>query len=258
MKTLKTLAIAFLLTAIAPVSAQTADEIINNYIENIGGKENLEKINSVTFTGKIDFGGMILPFTKTQSSDGLSMTKADVQGQTFYQEVFDGETLWGTNQMTFAAEKSDSESTENFKNSINDFPEPFLNYKDKGYTVELIGKETIEGLSTFKIKLVKEPVMVDGQKVDDLSYYYFDTENFVPIVMETEVNSGPGKGMIVQIKFSDYQEVNGVYFAFSMNQEIKGKSGGQLITITDVKLNEPMDKAMFAFPAAATDAVKKE
>lgn len=258
MKILKTLTIAFLLIVIAPVSAQTADEIINNYHENIGGKENLKKINSLVFTGKIDFGGMVLPFTKEQSADGLSMTKADFQGQTFYQEVYDGETLWGTNQMTMAAEKSDSETTSNFKNNINDFPDPFLNYQEKGYTVELIGKETVEGVPTYKIKLVKEPVMSDAQKIDDVSYYYFDTENYVPILMEQELTSGPGKGMNLQIKFSDYQEVSGLYFPFSMNQGVKGQPGGQLITITDIKLNEPMDKATFAFPAAATDSEKKQ
>lgn len=258
MKIFKTLTIAFLLTALAPISAQTADEVINKYLENIGGKENLKKINSATFTGKIDFGGMVIPFVRSQSSSGLSMTKADVQGHSFYQEVFDGETLWGTNQITMAAEKSDSETTANFKNNINDFPDPLLDYKEKGYTVELIGKETIEGVPTFKIKLVKEPIMVDGQKIDDVSYYYFDTENYVPILMEQELNSGPGKGMNLQIKFSDYQEVDGVYFAFSMNQGVKGQPGGQLITITDVKLNQPMDKAMFAFPASTTTTDKKE
>ncbi len=258
MNILKTLTIAFLLTVIAPVSAQTADEVINNYLQAIGGKENLKKINSATFTGNIDLGGMNLPFTKTQSANGLTMTKANLQGQTFYQEVYDGETLWGTNQMTMAAEKSDSETTANFIKNIKDFPDPFLDYKEKGYTAEVIGKETAEGVSAYKIKLVKEPVIVDGQKVDDVSYYYFDAENFVPILMEQELTSGPGKGMNLQIKFSDYQEVGGVYFPFSLNQGVKGQPGGQLITITEIKLNEPIDKSIYAFPASATDSEKKE
>ena len=248
MKTIKTLFILLLFAAFAPANAQTAEEIIATYLENIGGEENLKKVISAKFVGSVDLGSMVLPVEMIQTTEGYRMTKADVQGQTFYQEVYDGETLWGTNQMTMAAEKSDAEATENFKKNINDFPDPFLDYKSKGYTVELIGNETVEGTDTYKIKLVKEPIMVDGQQTDDISFYYFDTENFVPIVYEEELKSGQGKGMIIQMKYSDYQEVDGIYFPFSMNQGIKDQPGGQLITLTDITLNGELDKAMFAYP----------
>lgn len=258
MKIIKTLFVAFVLMAMGPLKAQTAEKIISNYLENVGGEENLKKISSAKFIGKVDFGGMILPVEMYKTKSGLSMTKADVQGQTFYQEVFDGETLWGTNQMTMAAEKSDSEATANFKNNINDFPDPFVDYMEKGYKVELIGSETVEGTDTYKVKLVKEPIMVDGVEAEDISYYYFDKENFVPIVYEEEMKSGQAKGMTLQIKYSDYNEVDGLYFPFSMSQGIKGQTGSQLITITDIKLNETIGEEMFTFPKTETDSVKKE
>lgn len=248
MKTIKTLFAALIIFIAAPSSAQTVDEIIGNYLENTGGIDNWKKLTSIKFTGSIDLGGMVLPIEMFKTSDGKNMVKANVQGQTFYQEVFDGETLWGTNQMTMAAEKSDAETTGNFKKDANDFPDPFIDYKSKGYTVELIGKETKEGTETFKVKLVKEPVMADGKEVDDVSFYYFDTENFVPIVVEKELVSGPGKGMKIQVKFSDYEEVDGLYFPFSINQGIEGQPGGTEITMTEIKLNPEIDMAMFAFP----------
>ncbi|WP_034258338.1 LolA-like protein [Altibacter lentus] len=247
MKTLQLFILAFLFVAIAPLSAQSADEIIANYLENTGGAENWEKLSGIEFTGKINVQGMQLPIIQVQTKSGKQMMKADVQGQTFYQEVYDGETLWGTNQMTMAAEKSDAETTNNFKNNLNDFPDPFLNYKDKNYTVELIGNETIEGTETYKIKLVKEPIMVDGNEVEDVSYYYFDTENFVPIVVEEEITQGPGKGMMAQVKFSDYQEVDGLYFPFAIVQGVKDQPGMQ-ITLTEIKLNPDIDDTMFSYP----------
>ena len=190
MKTIKTLFIAILIIALAPLNAQTADEIINNYFENTGGLENWKNLNGVKYTGEINLGQMVLPIEMIQTKKGNTITKANVQGQDFFQEVFDGEILWGTNQMTMAAEKSDSETTDNYKNEMNDFPDPFIDYKEKGYVVELIGNETIEGTETFKIKLTKEPIKVDGVVTDDISYYYFESENFVPIVMEKEIKSG--------------------------------------------------------------------
>ena len=81
-----------------------------------------------------------------------------------------------------------------------------------------------------------------------MTFYYFDTENFVPIITETEVQSGQAKGMITQIKMSDYQEVDGVYFPFSMMTGVKGQPGGQEITINKITVNPELDDSIFAFP----------
>jgi len=258
MKTIKTLIIAFLIIAITPASAQTADEIINNYFENTGGIANWEKLTGIKTTGTINLGGMMLTFEEFKTANGLTLSKADLQGQTYYQDVFDGETLWATNQMTGAAEKSDSETTKNYKNDMNDFPDSFINYKDKGYTVELIGNEIVEGTDTFKIKLVKEPITVDGIEVEDVTFYYFDTENFVPIVTEKEFTSGPGKGMVLQIKYSDYEEVDGLYFPFSTNVGVIGQEREDTLTITEIILNPEIDMTMFAFPEVATPTEEGE
>ena len=123
-----------------------------------------------------------------------------------------------------------------------DFPSPFLNYKEKGYTVEYLGKETKEGTETFKLKLTQKPVMADGKEEPTVSFYYFETENYVPIVVESTINSGPAKGQMSINGFSDYQEVGGLYFPFSISQD------GQPIVMKEIVLNPDVDKAFFAFP----------
>ena len=145
--------------------------------------------------------------------------------------------------MTMEAEKSDNEATQNLKNELAQFPDPFLNYKEKGYTVELIGKETIDGAETFKIKLTKKPVLVNGESLPNITHYYFDTENFVPIVVESTVNQGPMKGQTVKSTLSDYQEVDGIYFPFSMGSQF------QTMEFKEIKLNPEVDAASFALPA---------
>jgi hypothetical protein len=42
--------------------------------------------------------------------------------------------------------------------------------------------------------------------------------------------------------FSDYQEVGGLYFPFSISQ------GGQPIVMKEIVLNPEVDAALFAFP----------
>ncbi len=229
------------------INAQTADEIINTYFENIGGLENMKKVEGIKMAAKVNQQGMEIPLEIIQLKSGKQMTVINFQGKEIKQGVFDGETLWSTNFMTMKAEKSDAEATANMKLEINDFFDPFIDYKEKNYTIELLGNETIDGAETFKIKLTKEPVTIDGKKEESISFYFFDTENFVPIAVQSEMKSGQAKGMISEVTFSDYQEVDGIYFPFSMTQGVKGQPGSPL-TITSIELNPKIDDSVFAFP----------
>ncbi|PIF01272.1 MAG: outer membrane lipoprotein-sorting protein [Maribacter sp.] len=247
MKTLKLCIAIFAITCTMPLSAQTADEILDNYFENIGGLENLKNLKGIKMVAKINQQGMEIPLETIQFNDGRQMTTINFQGKEMKQGVFDGETLWSHNFMTMKAEKSDAETTANFKLDTNDFPDSFIDYKEKGYTVELLGNETVDGTETFKIKLTKEPVTVDGKKEENVSFYYFDTENFVPIAVQSEIKSGQAKGMVQEVTFSDYQEVDGIYFPFSMTQGIKGQPGSPLV-IESIELNPTVEESSFAFP----------
>ncbi|MEN8187684.1 MAG: outer membrane lipoprotein-sorting protein [Bacteroidota bacterium] len=248
MRTIKLIIITIIFTTISTTSiAQTADEIITSYFENTGGIENWKKLEGIKMDAKINQNGMEIPLEIFQFKNGKQMTVINFQGKQIKQGVFDGETLWGINFMTQKAEKNDKETTENMKLEANDFPDAFLNYKEKGYTVELMGKETIDGAEAFKIKLVKEPVTVDGNKEENIAYYYFDVDNFVPIAAQSEIKSGQMKGKISESKMSDYEEVDGIYFPFSLTQGLKDQQG-QAITIEKITLNPKVDDKEFEFP----------
>jgi outer membrane lipoprotein-sorting protein len=224
------------------------EEIIENYIENTGGYDSWKALEGVKYTAKINQGGMEIPLELVYLADGRQYTKFSFQGNEFMQGVFDGEDLWSVNFQSLKAERADAEDLANQKLEANDFPDSWLDFKDKGYTAELMGKETIDGAETFKIKLVKEPKTIDGEKVEDITYYYFDTENFVPIVQESEITTGEQKGAISQVKLSDYQEVEGLYFPFSIDQGIKGV-GSQPLVIESIEVNPDVDDSVFAFPS---------
>lgn len=224
--------------------AQTnVDEIIDNYFENIGGKENWKKLEGLKFTAEVNGQGMVIPLEIVRLKGGKQYVKISIQGKELMQGVYNGEVLWNTNFMTQKAEEMTTEQTENFKkNQINDFPDPFLNYKDKGYKVDLIGEETMEGTECFKIKLTQKPVLVDGKEEESVSFYYFDKENYVPIVVEAVIKQGQMKGQMMKTIMSDYDEVDGLYFPFSITE-----MGGPL-TITKIELNPEVDDLLFEMP----------
>ncbi len=244
---LKLLALALALICGFASYAQTADEILAKYFENTGGIDKWKALGGIKMSAKVNQGGMEIPLDIIQLKDGRQMTVITFQGKEIKQGVYDGTTLWAHNFMTMKAEKSDAEATENFKKDIGDFPDPFLNYKTRGFKIELLGKETVDGSETFKIKLTKSPIKVDGKEEENTVYYYFDTENFVPLMMESEVKSGPQKGSISQVKMSDYQEISGLLMPFSMSQGVKG-GPSQPLTITAIVVDPKVDAAAFAFP----------
>ncbi len=246
MKSIKIVLIALLTGWVGTASAQNVDEILKTYFENTGGLEAWNALQGLKITGSFNQGGIEIPLEIVQLKDGRQYSSFVVQGQTIKQGVFDGTNLWSTNFATMKAEKSDDESTANAKLDANDFPDSFFNYKDKGYKVELIGKETFDGAETFKIKLTKEPRTIDGVTVDDVVYYFFETESMVPIGQESEIKEGPAKGQVSQIKMSDYQEVEGLYFPFSLTQGIKGGQS-QPLKIDAIEVNPTVSESDFAF-----------
>lgn len=236
------------LLAIGSVAySQTVDEIISKYFENTGGIAKWRALNGIKISAKVNQQGMEIPLEIIQLKDGRQCTSISFQGMEIKQGVYDGTTLWSTNFMNMKAERSDAETTENFKQEIGDFPDPFLNYKERGLKVELLGKETIEGTECYKVKLTKKPIKVDGVPTDNILFYYFDAENFVPLLMESEIKTGQAKGMVQQITYSDYQDVDGLMMPFSMSQGVKG-AGSSPLKITAYQLNPKVDDAVFKFP----------
>ena len=65
------------------------------------------------------------------------------------------------------------------------------------------------------------------------------------------------KGKIGVTTFSDYQEVDGLYFAFSMGQGIKDM-GTQAINFDSIELNPEVDNTIFKFPEESETTEEKE
>ncbi|MCF6347823.1 MAG: outer membrane lipoprotein-sorting protein [Flavobacteriaceae bacterium] len=225
------------------LNAQTADEILTTYFENIGGLENLKKVEGVKMIGNIQAQGMKIPIETVSMKDGRMYFQMDLQGKTIKQVFSNGEKVWIYNMMDQSTQEMPVDETKMMIDELKDFPNSFINYKEKGYTVELMGKETQDGTECYKIKLTKKPRIIEEKEIPNVTFYYFDTEAFVPILTEAEVPSGPAKGQTMKIPLSDYQEVDGIYFPFTT------KIQGMPITYTKIEINPQISDADFAKPA---------
>ncbi len=246
MKRLFTLTTLFLFFSLCSLSAQTAEEIIDNYLEAIGGKDALSKITALKISGTAKAQGMEFPIVMYQKSPGKQRMDMVFQGQQLTQMAFDGETGWGVNFMTMQTEKWGQEESASMKAEM-DFPDPFLNLTDKGYTVSLEGEAAIEGTECFKIKLTKNPVVLEGQEKENFSYHFLDKETFIPVMQQQFIKAGPMKGMTSETYFSDYDKASGVYFAYSIVSKVNGQITAS-ISFSEIEVNPEIDDGFFAFP----------
>jgi len=240
MKKLQLVLIALLLSLSANVSAQTADEIIDSYLETLGGKEKLMAIDNIKMVGNIAVQGMQIPVESTMTKDGKMFVIVEMGGTKSKQMICDGEKVWSMNRMTQKMEEMPGDQSKAMINEFKDFPNAFVNYKDNGYTAELIDTVTEDGVECYKIKLTKKPMTLEGEEIPNVSFHYFDTESFIPILVETEVPSGPAKGQMMKVPFSDYQEVDGIYFPYSTQMQ------GMPITYSEIVLNQKIEDSEFS------------
>jgi outer membrane lipoprotein-sorting protein len=229
--------------AITFTQAQTADEILNKYFENTGGLDKWKALKSRKSTGKMSMQNMDFPVTMYEKAPTKQRMEIQVQGQQIVQ-AYDGTDAWAINPFqggTTAVKLSDDEAKD-FKD--NEFEDEFIDYKKKGHAVTLKGTEEVDGVKCYKIELIKNK---DNDKEDVTEVHYFDSENYVPIMMVTYARSGPAKGQEIKTYLSDYQEVNGLTMPFFIESKINGQTM-QKITVEKVSFDEKIEDSLFAFP----------
>ena len=246
-KLLTLLALGVLLASVA--QAQTVDEILAKHYEAQGGLEKIKVLNSLRITGTMGVGpGMEAPFTMERKRPGKQRIEFTIQGMTGIQ-AFDGEKTWSV--MPFMGKKDpEVGSDEENKNAQddNDFDGVLVDWKAKGHTVELAGKESVEGADSFKLKVTK--------KNGNVEYEYLDAETYLLVKTESKMKRR-GMEFDGETTFSDYKDVNGYMQPFSMESGAKGMPQKQKMTFSKIELNVSLDDARFAFPGAAADSSAK-
>lgn len=222
------------------VQAQTVEEILHNYFENIGGKDKWANIKSMKIEGTMSMQGMVLPLTIYSKAPNKEYVEMNVLGKTIIQ-AFDGETSWKINPFQGGTTPQKGTPEETKKASKGQFENDFINYKDKGHTLTLEGKEEIEGTLCFKLKMVK----VTGEVI----IHFFDEETYIPIMIRTIViNEDLLEANVAEVYFSDYNEVgDGMYMAFFTESKMDGQIL-QEMTIEKVEINLEINDAQFEMP----------
>ncbi len=219
--------------------AQDIDAIIQRHLEVMGGVERLQSVQSMHMKGTMLFQGVEAPVEFWFQRPNRVRIETTFQGQKFVQ-AYDGETAWWI--MPFMGDPTPKPMPEaqakRFIENSQDFLSPFIDYKEKGYTVELVGEEEIEGTPVYHIRLKKR-----SERVIE---YFLDKETAVLLRTRAEIQR-ENQTIQSETVFGDYQQVEGIAIPFSIQSYVNGQLMSQM-TVQQVEINPEIDPALFHMP----------
>jgi outer membrane lipoprotein-sorting protein len=230
--------------AVLPVSAygQTVDEVIAKHVQARGGLDKLKAAKTVRMTGKMTVGpGMEAPVVVEQKRPNHIRIEFTIQGMTGIM-AFDGKGGWTL--IPFSGKKDpEAMGEDDLKEAEEqaDLDGPFIDYKEKGNKVELVGKEPVEGTDAYKLKATL--------KNGTVQYSYIDTESYL-VIKEESKRTIRGVERETEATLGDYKKVEGLIFPCSIETGAKGDSQKQKITIEKIEINPAIEDSRFKMPEA--------
>jgi hypothetical protein len=242
MKQIKVLlSLLFVFSISGMIFSQDADEIVNKYVNAIGGLDKIQAIKTIKLTGKVTAGGMDIPFSQICKRPQMVLMESTVQGMTMKQ-AYDGTQGWMINP--FQGKKDPDLMSKDAEKTIKrnaDFEGQLINYKDKGSKIELIGKEDLEGSQVYNIKLT--------DKNNDLTNFYIDADSYF-LVKQNDKIKFDTKEISVESILSNYKQVNGVIFPYSIESKSPDNPmGNAKIVVDSIETNLTVDDSIFKMPA---------
>ncbi len=219
------------LIAVQSVSAQTVDDIIAKHLEALGGKEKLLTLNTIKMVGSMSIQGTDVSLTLTKQNNVGSRTDIEVMGTSNYQIVTAAKgTVFMPVQGMTDPQPMPAEQLKAAEVQL-DLQSPFLNYKEKGNTVELDGTEKVGDEDNYKLKVTFKNGVV--------TTYLIGSKNSL-------VNKTRGKRIVngeatdMETTLSDYKKnVDGYMFAYA----ISGPTGD--INFDKIDTNIKVDPSIF-------------
>ena len=225
------------------LGGQTAEEIVSKNIEARGGLEKIKGIQSMRMTGSMRLGDERLPTSLELKRPNKSRWEFTLEGQTAVQ-AFDGKTAWMI--MPFEGQTQPQVMTDQEARDIEmqaDVDGPLVDAAAKGNKIELLGKETVDGVETWKLRITRK----NGDSRD----LYLDAKTYLQVLVVSK-RTTDGQTVEIRSKIGDYRNVGGVMLPHSFQASASGVPQTQALEFSKIELNVPIDDSRFAMPKSGS------
>ena len=241
--------VAALMVLAAPAAlAYTADELAQKNVEAKGGIDKLHAIDSLRLSGKLLVNGdsVKLGYVALIHRPQSVRYDAELQGLTQVQ-AYDGSQAWQINpfQGRKDPEKLSADDAKAMGEDAADFTGVLVDYKAKGYTVDYLGTEDVDGTNAYKLRVTR--------RNGDITTVYLDPDYFLEIrTINRRIEHGVPKETVTD--YGDYEKVQDAYFPFAQVSYPKGSADREKLQYDKAEANAATDEALFHFPAARAGA----
>ncbi|MFC5410045.1 M16 family metallopeptidase [Larkinella bovis] len=192
------------LTTSAVPAGLTADQVVAKYLTAVGGKDAIAKINDITQKMTTEVQGTKVEVESKQKGLTKFSLAVTAMGQVVQKVTSDGEKVKMEGGGQSKSLINDEAKVEILKNAA--FPE--LLFSTLGVKTALAGTEKINGKDAYKI---------DASIGSKTITIFYDVETGLK-TQYTSIEQGPQGEMAVNTGLSNYKEVNGVKFPYTLSQ----------------------------------------
>ncbi len=218
-------------------NAQSVESILETYFE-IVGQEKLLSVESIVTEGTLRQGGLDIELTTFIKRPNKFRLEGRYEGFTFV-EVYDGKIGWTFNQMRGDKQPTLLSGQElELLETQADIDGLLFNYRNKGFTAELLEPESMGNVLTDVILLSKP----DGIQIK----YNLETETAVILKTTTTAKIG-GIERIYESIFRNYRYVDRILFPFNVEIFLDGEMIME-IEYTSIEIDKEVEDYRFATP----------
>ncbi|MBW8334790.1 MAG: insulinase family protein [Prolixibacteraceae bacterium] len=214
------------LKAMEAPSNLTGMDVISKYVEAVGGKEKLVKVNDVTTKMGMEMQGMKIEIISKQKAPNKISVETLMGVNVLSKQVCNGVKAMVKSQMG-NKELAGAELEEMLAQSTMNAE---LYLEKMGITAELKGSEDIDGQPAWKVQMN----LPSGKNTVD----FYDQKSGLKV--KSIAQQGP---VSVTTLYSDYRLVEGVLFPFKLKQSAGPQSFD--IVVSSVEVNKGIDDSVF-------------
>lgn len=205
----------------------TAQNIVTQYVNAIGGEAAIKKVNSLLMEGSMEVQGQQLNVVMKEQAPNKEAMEMSMNGMTVMKEVFDGNAGYAS-QMG-QKQPFEGERLEEKKNKKGLFEQVF--YSSPDYKLELAGMEKVDGADAYKL-------IVTTAKGKPSTEWY-DAKSGLLIKKESATEA-QGQTITQTMTYKDYKKVADVLVPHAMQMSVQTPMGAQEFTLQfkTIKVNE--------------------
>jgi hypothetical protein len=220
---------------------QSVDPILDKYVEAIGGKEAVRKVNSRVLRGTLENTnfGLNTPWTQQTKAPNKQVSHVEIPGLGAIRDGFDGTVAWSQNPMA--------------GNRVKEGDEGAKAKRDAAFYRDLDLKTAIPGLALKGETKVgtEEAYVLEGKPTPtSLERLYFSKKSGLMLGQDSELTTADG-AVSTKISLDDWRPVEGIKIAHSLRLKVTAAGQPEMeftIKLTEVKLNVPLEDSLFQKP----------